>query len=173
MPKDIESGAHTLRKGIISVQGPDQERAKNGLAKDVRDVAGSEVLTNFAALLANGDEFGDKSMPASLVAPHGFADSSAREVGEQHGANDGGIAARLLRHANGKSAKELGERLGGGAQMFNDGLQFGELHVGKGQKQVIFAREIVEEGAFAEIGGVGDVFDGGVGEAALGKKVEG
>src|SRR5450432_1057355 len=67
LPKNIESGAHTLRKGIISVQGPDQERAKNGLAKDVRDVAGSEVLTNFAALLANGDEFSDEGMPASLI----------------------------------------------------------------------------------------------------------
>jgi len=38
---------------------------------------------------------------------------------------------------------------------------------------MVFAGEVVEEGAFADVGGVSDVFDGGVREAALGEKIEG
>ena len=50
---------------------------------------------------------------------------------------------------------------------------FDELHFREGQEEMVFAGEIVEEGAFADVGGVGDVFDGGIGEAALGEKIEG
>ena len=37
---------------------------------------------------------------------------------------------------------------------------------------MFFAGEVVEEGAFADVGGVGDVFDGGVGEALFGEDIE-
>ena len=38
---------------------------------------------------------------------------------------------------------------------------------------MIFAGEIIEERAFADVGGVGDVLDGGIGETVLSEKVEG
>jgi hypothetical protein len=37
---------------------------------------------------------------------------------------------------------------------------------------VLFAGEIIEESAFAEISGVGDVFDGGFGKALAGEEFE-
>lgn len=37
---------------------------------------------------------------------------------------------------------------------------------------MIFAGEIIEEGAFADIGGIGDVFDSGIGETVFGEKIE-
>ena len=46
------------------------------------------------------------------------------------------------------------------------------MHFGEGQEDVIFAGEIIEEGAFADVCGVGDVFDGGICETVLGEKIE-
>jgi hypothetical protein len=39
-------------------------------------------------------------------------------------------------------------------------LQLGELHFAESQKNVIFAWKMVEEGPFADIGDICDVFDG-------------
>jgi len=46
------------------------------------------------------------------------------------------------------------------------------LHFAEGEEDVFLAGEIIEERALAEIGGVGDVFDGGFGEALAGEEIE-
>ena len=58
-------------------------------------------------------------------------------------------------------------------RFFDGKSERGELHFGKGQEDVLFTGKIVEEGSFAHVGGVGDVFHGGLGKALLGKEVEG
>ena len=48
--------------------------------------------------------------------------------------------------------------------------KLGELHFAEGHQDVFFAGEVVEEGAFADIGGFGDVFDGGFGRSPFLRK---
>ncbi len=50
--------------------------------------------------------------------------------------------------------------------------QLAKLHFAEGEEDVFLAGEIIEESAFAEVGGVGDVFDGGFGEAFAREKIE-
>ena len=49
-------------------------------------------------------------------------------------------------------------------QSFSD---FGELNLGHDAKDMVLGLEVVEEGSLAYVGGLGDVFDGNVLEAAL------
>jgi hypothetical protein len=42
-------------------------------------------------------------------------------------------------------------------------LQLGELHFTEGDKDMFLAGKIVEEGTLGNVGGVGDVLDGGCG----------
>jgi hypothetical protein len=50
--------------------------------------------------------------------------------------------------------------------------EFANLHFREGQKNVFLAREIVKERAFADVGGIGDVFYGGLRKTFLVKKSE-
>jgi hypothetical protein len=52
-------------------------------------------------------------------------------------------------------------------------LELGELHFAEGQENVIFAGEVIEERAFADVGDVGYVFDGGFHEALFSEELEG
>jgi hypothetical protein len=46
------------------------------------------------------------------------------------------------------------------------------LHFSERQKDVVLAREIIEKGAFADVGSISDVFDGGFGKTFLGKEIK-
>jgi hypothetical protein len=52
-------------------------------------------------------------------------------------------------------------------------LQFGELHFAKSEEDMVLAGEIIKESSFADVGGVGDVFNGGFGETFFGEESEG
>jgi hypothetical protein len=47
------------------------------------------------------------------------------------------------------------------------------LHVAEGDQEMFFAGKIIEESTFADVGGFGDVFDSGFGEAFLGEEIQG
>src|ERR1700693_2265120 len=111
-------------------------------------------------------------MPSGLVGAHTFTHRRARQIGEQKGAHDGGIATRLFGQAYSQSAKELRNRRVGGTTIFDDRLQFGELHFSECQQDVVFARKVIEKRAFTKVGSVGDVFYRGVREAMLREKIE-
>ena len=49
---------------------------------------------------------------------------------------------------------------------------FGELNLGHDAKDMVLGLEVVEEGSLAYVGGLGDVFDGNVLEAALREELE-
>ena len=157
---------------IIAEERPDEESAKDHLAEDLSNFARRKIVAQLATLLADFDELAEQFVRARVVDTHGIAHRRAGQIGEKQGADHGGVAARLFGHTNAESAKKLRDGFAGGAQIFDDGLQLGELHFSEGQEEVVFAGEIIEEGALADVGGVGDVFDGGVGEAALGEKIE-
>jgi len=46
------------------------------------------------------------------------------------------------------------------------------LHFSERQKDVVLAGEIIEKGAFADVGGIGDVFHGSFGKTFVGKEIE-
>ena len=58
------------------------------------------------------------------------------------------------------------------ARFFDDASSFAELHFAESQQDVVLAREVVEEGAFADVGGFGDVFDRGFAKPFSAKRVE-
>jgi hypothetical protein len=47
------------------------------------------------------------------------------------------------------------------------------LHFSEGQQDVVLAREIIEEGAFADVSSFSDVLDSRLGKSPLGEKVKG
>lgn len=162
-----------MLEGIIAEDRPDEESAKDHLAEDLGNFGRRKIAAQLATLLPDFDELAQEFMRARVVDTHGIAHRRAGQIGQKEGADHGGVAAWLFGHTNAESAKKLWERFAGGAQIFNDGLQLGELHFSEGQEEVVFAGEIIKEGALADVGGVGDVFDGSVGEAALGEEIEG
>jgi hypothetical protein len=48
-----------------------------------------------------------------------------------------------------------------------------ELHLTKGEENMVFAGEVIEKGAFAYVGGIGDVLDGSLNKAFPGKEIKG
>src|SRR5882762_6213486 len=51
-------------------------------------------------------------------------------------------------------------------------LELGELHFAEGQQDMVFAGKMVEERALADVGDVGNVFNGGFGEALFSEEFE-
>jgi hypothetical protein len=65
-----------------------------------------------------------------------------------------------------------GQGLVGPVRVFHGRPELFELHLSEGEENVVFAGEIIEKGAFADVSGIGDVFDGGFGKTLLGKESE-
>jgi len=171
-PQNVEGGFDSRMKSGVAVKRPDQEGAENGLTENVRDVRGGKVVANFAAMLAQLNHLGVQGVHAILHFDHGFADGRGGEIGLQQRADDGGIAGGLLGHAHAQGTEELLHGLIGVTSGVDGVLQFGELHFAEGEEDVVFAGEIIEEGAFADVSGFGDVANGGFGEAFFGKELE-
>jgi hypothetical protein len=72
-----------------------------------------------------------------------------------------------------KGTKKRGHRLTGVVRLFYGCLQLGQLQLAESQKDVIFAGEVIEKGAFTNVGGVGDVFDGSLRKTFSRKGFEG
>jgi hypothetical protein len=90
----------------------------------------------------------------------------------ENGAYDGGVAGRLLGHASTERAEKDGHGLVGLARFFHRRLELFELHLAKDEQDVVLAREVIEESAFADVSGIGDVFNGGLNKAFPGKEIE-
>src|SRR6476646_588944 len=50
-PKDVERGLNASMQSRVSLNRPHQQRSKDGLAKNMRDLRGRQVSADFAALL--------------------------------------------------------------------------------------------------------------------------
>src|SRR5271154_5573757 len=171
-PDDVEGRIHARFQGIVAIKGPDKKGAEDGLAKDQSEFAGWNVRANFAAILADGDEFGEKGELAVLHLQRALAHSAVGHIGQKENASEIGTAGRLGGHAGAKGAKKFRHGNVGAASSFDSLLKTAELHLAVGQKNVIFAGEIVEERTFTDVSGVGDVFDGGFVEAFSCEKFE-
>src|ERR1700739_3494067 len=169
LPNHVEAGFHTGQEASIAVERPDQESAENGLEENLGDFHCGQIVADFAALLSELNHFGMQRKNALLQIEHGFADRGAGEIGLENRADDGGIARRLLGHELAEGTEKIGHGFAGAASLLDGGLKLVELHFTKGKEDMFLARKIVEEGALAEIGGIGDVLDGGFGEAFLGE----
>src|SRR5216683_3757481 len=172
-PEQVECSLDARMQGGITMERPEQERAKDRLSKNVSDLPGGEVVADFAAFLPELNHLGMEGMDALLHLKHGFAHRSRREIGPQKGPDDLGVARGLLGHAHAKPTEEFGHGLVGAASSLNGSLQLAKLHLSKSQQDMVFAGEIVEKGALADVGSVGDIFHGGFRETLLGEEVEG
>src|ERR1700674_5480345 len=159
-------------QGGVAIKRPDQEGAEDSLAKNVSDLGCGEVVADFAAFLPELNHLGMEGVDAFLQIEHGFSHGSRREIGLKKGTNYGGISCGLLSHAQAKRTKEFGHRFIGPASGLNGCLQLAKLHVAKGQQDVVFAWEVVEKSALADVRGFRDVFDGGFGESSSGEKIQ-
>ncbi len=97
---------------------------------------------------------------------------SRRKISLKKRTNDGGVACRLLGHADTEGAEELRHRLVCLASHLDGRFQFAELHLSERQENVVLARKIIEECAFANVSSLSDVFHGGFKESFLGEEIE-
>ena len=160
-------------QGRITVQRPDEQGAEDRLAKNQGNFRGRKVVADLAASLAELNHLCVEGQDASLEVEHGLANLGIGKKGLKKDANDIRIAHWFLCHERGKRAHELGHGHGRTASFIDGETELSELHFGKGQENVVLAREIVEESTFAQVGGVGDVFNRGFGKTLLGEQVEG
>src|SRR6266851_773744 len=156
-------------QGRIAIKRPDQKSAENGLAKNVSDLRSRKVITDFAAILAELNHLGVQAMHPFLQTHHGLANWSRRKIGLKKRADDGRVASRLLGHADAQRTEELWHRLVYLAGRLDGCFQLPELHFHEGQQDVVFAREIVEKGAFTDVGNLGNVLDSCLGKSFLGE----
>lgn len=162
-----------LGKRTVRENGPHQQGAENGLAKDVSNFRSRQIAANFAAILSGLYQARKQGVTTGVIYAHDFAHRTAGKVGLQQGTNDGGIARGFRGHSEAEVAQERGHGLVTLHNAIDGDLQLGDLHVAKGDQEMFLAGKIVEESAFADVGGFGDVFDGGFGKAFLGEEVQG
>src|SRR2546427_6235573 len=160
-------------QGRVAIKRPDQKGAENGLTKNVGDLRGRKVAADFAAVLAELNHQGMEAMHPFLQIHHGLANRSRRKIGLKKRPDDGGVASRLLGHANAERTKELRHRLVCFAGHLDGCLQLAELHFHESQQDMVFAWEIIEKGALTDVGSLSDVFDSSFSETLLGEKIEG
>src|SRR5271154_5237791 len=165
VPEQVEGRVDAVWKRTISVDRPQQQRAENSLAKDVGDFRGRQIAANFAAILSGLHQTRKQSVAALVIFTHDFAHRRSGKGGLQQSANDRRIARRLRGHVKPEGAQERGHGLPTLRHAIHRGLQLGDLHVAKRYEEVVLAREVIEKGAFADVGGLGNVFDGGFREA--------
>ena len=151
---------------------PHQQGPKNRLAEDLREFDRRQVVTDFAALLAEFDHLAMQSQNAFLHIEHGFSDRRTREIAEQQRADDGRVAHRFLRHPCAQRAQVLQQGRWAVTRLLNRIAQLRQLHLAKSEKDVVFARKIIKEGSFADVGRLRDVFDRRFRKTLLRKKIE-
>src|SRR5258707_492674 len=171
-PEHFESVFNSGEQSGIAVERPDQERSKNGLPENIGKNLGWQIIANFSALLAEADYFRVDGNDPRLQIHHRFADRRVGKKRLQKNSDDRGIANRLLRHTRAERTQENPRGFILCARFICSGTQLAKLHFGKGEEDVFFAGEIIEESALAEIGGVGDVFDGSFRKAFAREEIE-
>src|SRR5713226_261859 len=159
-------------QGGVAIKRPDQKGAENGLAKNVSNLCGRKVIADFAPILTELNHLGLEAMHPFLKVHHGLANGSRREIGLKKRADDGGVASRLLRHADAERTEELRHRLVCLAGHLDRRLQLAELHFDESQQDVVFAWEIVEKGAFTDVSSLSNVFDSSFSKSFFGEKTE-
>src|SRR5712691_2456616 len=95
-PEQAECSLDARMQGGITMERPEQERAKDRLSKNVSDLPGGEVVADFAAFLPELNHLGMEGMDALLHLKHGFAHRSRREIGPQKGPDDLGIPREAM-----------------------------------------------------------------------------
>src|SRR5260370_32795684 len=156
-------------QGRVAIKRPDQKGDENGWAKNVSNLCGRKVIADFAPILTELNHLGLEAMQPFLQVHHGVANGSRREIGLKKRADDGGVASRLLRHADAERTEELRHRLVCLAGHLDRRLQLAELHFDESQQDVVFAWEIVEKGAFTDVSSLSNVFDSCLGKSFLGE----
>src|SRR5713226_422723 len=159
-------------QGGVAIKRPDQKGAENGLAKNVSNLCGRKVIADFAPILTELNHLGLEAMHPFLKVHHGLANRSRRKIGLKKRADNGGVASRLLGHADAERTEELRHRLVCLAGHLDGRFQLAELHFHKSQQDVVFAWKVVEKGAFTDVSSLGNVLDSCFSKSFLSEEVE-
>src|SRR6266852_5012387 len=159
-------------QGRIAIKRPNQKSAENGLAENVSDLRSRKVITDFAAILAELNHLGVQAMHPFLQIHHGLANRSRRKIGLKKCADDGGVASRLLGHADAERTEELWHPLVCLPGCLDGCFQLPKLHFHESQQDMVFAWEVVEKGAFTEVSSLGNVLDSCFSKSFLSEEVE-
>src|SRR5882762_1810234 len=171
-PEQVECGFDPGVQSGVAVKGPDQQRAENGLAKNIGDLRSRKVVADFAAVMTELNHLAVEGMDEFLQVHHGRTNRSREKIGLEKRADDGGVACGLLRHAHTERTEEVRHGLARAASHLDSGFQLAELHFSEGQEDVVLAREIIEKGAFADVSSLSDVLNSRFGKSPLGEKIE-
>ena len=82
------------------------------------------------------------------------------------------MARGLLCHANPERTQKLWHWLAAVVSFLDGELELCELHLAKGQQDVILAREVVKKRAFADVRRLRDIFDGRLCKAFPSKEIQ-
>src|SRR5215469_1854439 len=168
-PQQVESGFNTGMQGGVPVERPNEKRAEDGLPEDVGNLLGGKVIPNLPLFLPEPDELGVQPLHAFLQIKQGLAHGSAREISLKKRTNDFRVARWFLGHADTQGAQELRHGFVAAARLFNSGFKLPELHFAKSQEDMVFAREVIEKSALADIGSFRNVLNRAFREAFLGE----
>src|SRR6266581_51801 len=155
-----------------STEAPGRNRCATSAARSDQATTSAEcqkptVGTHVATPLADFHELSKEQSGLGLLIAHLGAHRFTGEIGQQNQAHNFRISPGLFRQPDTHLLQDLGDRFVGAAGLFNEHPQLADLHVTKGNQDVILAREIVEECSFAYVCIVSDVFNTGLGEALL------
>src|SRR5260370_33841805 len=94
-------------QGRVAIKRPDQKGAENGLAKNVSNLCGRKAIADFAPILTELNHLCLEAMHPFLQVHHRLANGSRREIGLKKRADDGGVAAELLRLSDAVRTEQL------------------------------------------------------------------
>jgi hypothetical protein len=137
------------------------------------EVSGRTIAANFASFLADGKNFRQEPPPALKPILQFCANRSTRQVSRENRPKQ----IRALRRLAGKISSQFFEngqhRAIRRASFFQSEFDRSDALLAVSGQNVLFGGEIIKKRSFADVGGLGDVFDGSFKVAALRKDLEG
>src|SRR5580704_5388659 len=155
------------------LERPEQKRAENSLLHHARHLTSGNIPTDFAALLSNGDDLREDPSPMRLVARGGLAHGIVQQRRNHEAAHEFRREGRFRIVAVGKLPQDLLDGFFASTRIDERRFHLRETLLAESVENMFLGLEIVEEGSFADIRGVGDVLYRGVSKATLREQTQG
>ena len=153
------------------MQRPGDGQAEQHELHEPGQLGCGQIGTDLAMLLAECEDFGEIAPSDHKALLEFGANRSARCMRGVDGAEERGIFVDLTGEIGSKLLEHGKDRTF--VRAFQSAFDSGEPLGAERGENMFFRREIVKEGSLADVCGLGDVFDRGFQEAALGEKLEG
>ena len=138
-----------------------------------REIDGRNIAADFAALLSESENLREHGLRELETRATVQTDSLAGEQREQNAAGQLAGTARIFGESQFEAVENRGDGFTSELGGFESGAHFAEANFAEGSEQLFLAGKIIKEGAFADVGGLGDFLDSGGLESALGDEMHG